>query len=290
MGVGMTDAGKILGDLGFGEYEARVYLALLRRSPANGYEIAKASDIPRGNVYGVLQKLEERGAILRIDTPEGTRYTPVPPDELLARLSDRFSRTVSAASEVLEQAGSPAESAQVWNVDGYEALLEHGRSLLAGAAHELQMAVWPDEARILAAEMRAAAERGVCIRTLCLAGCGQECGACQGRVQRYRLLPEQPARWLIVAADRGEVLAGEIAGGGAAQAVRTRQRLLVDLITSYIRNSVALAAVVGSMGEDAAARLSPEAADALEVIGEAGGLGDWIRNLAQRPAEPGQPG
>ena len=72
-----------LRDLGFGEYEARAYLALLQTSPMNGYEVSKASGLPRANVYGVLQKLEDRGAVVRVDAPEGTRYAPVPSDEVV---------------------------------------------------------------------------------------------------------------------------------------------------------------------------------------------------------------
>ena len=78
----MNDAISLLRQLGFGEYEAKAYAALLQRHPLNGYELARASGIPRANVYAVLERLEERGAVLRVETPEGTRYSPVPPDEL----------------------------------------------------------------------------------------------------------------------------------------------------------------------------------------------------------------
>ena len=61
----MADITALLQQLGFSEYEARAYLALLQRNPLNGYELAKVSGLPRANVYAVLQKLEsfatERG-------------------------------------------------------------------------------------------------------------------------------------------------------------------------------------------------------------------------------------
>ena len=53
----------VLTNLGFSDYEARAYVALLQRNPANGYELAKRSEVPRGNVYAVLQKLEDRGRV-----------------------------------------------------------------------------------------------------------------------------------------------------------------------------------------------------------------------------------
>lgn len=34
-------------DIGFTEYEAKAYIALLRLGPATGYQIAKESGVPR---------------------------------------------------------------------------------------------------------------------------------------------------------------------------------------------------------------------------------------------------
>ena len=51
----MTDVNTLMQVLGFTDYEARAYLALLQRHPQNGYELAKASGIPRPNIYSVLQ-------------------------------------------------------------------------------------------------------------------------------------------------------------------------------------------------------------------------------------------
>src|SRR2546421_316179 len=84
-GGAMTDVTELLQQLGFSEYEARAYLALLQRNPLNGYELAKVSGLPRANIYAVLQKLEERGAAVRLDLPNSTRYAPIAPSELIQR-------------------------------------------------------------------------------------------------------------------------------------------------------------------------------------------------------------
>src|SRR3546814_7860517 len=52
--------------LGFTEYEARVYVQLLRQSPATAYEIAKAASVPRPNTYHALEALAKRGAVLPV--------------------------------------------------------------------------------------------------------------------------------------------------------------------------------------------------------------------------------
>jgi predicted transcriptional regulator len=283
----MTDVTSILAELGFSDYEGRAYVALLRRHPVNGYELAKASDVPRGNIYSVLQKLEARSAVVRIETPDGTRYDPIPPQELLPRLAGRFQSTLDAADQLLKQVASPRDASQVWSLGGYEVLLDHARSLIANAQQQLLLAVWPDEAKALVDDVSAAVDRGVEVRTLCLAGCAQECGSCRGRIHRHRLSPEPAARWLVVLPDRAEVLAGEIKPGAEGErddettrAVRTRQRLLVDLTASYIRHSIALAAVLIDAGPDLGSLLSPDTREVLDMVGQEDGLEGWFKQVS----------
>src|SRR5437763_1046614 len=108
-GGAMTDATALLQQLGFSEYEARAYLALLQRNPLNGYELAKVSGLPRANIYAVLQKLEERGAVVRLDMPNGTRYAPIAPTELIQRVATRFQQTLNAVQRALENLATPAD-------------------------------------------------------------------------------------------------------------------------------------------------------------------------------------
>jgi DNA-binding MarR family transcriptional regulator len=281
-----SDPVALLQQLGFGEYEARVYQALLRRSPLSGYEVARLSGVPRANVYGVLRKLEERLAVSRADTPDGVRYVPAPPRELLARLGNRFQEALEGALCTLEELAPPREPEAVWNTTGLPALMAQAVSLIDASLTSLLVAVWPSEAAELAASLAAAEDRGVAITTHCLAGCAARCAACRGDVYQYRVTPSPDARWLIVLADGGEVLAGEILAAAeegaspadpAAAAVRTRQRWLVDLIGWYIRHSIALAALLDEPG----LTLAPATQAVLAAVGPAEGEAGWLAGLAQ---------
>jgi HTH-type transcriptional regulator, sugar sensing transcriptional regulator len=227
--------------LGFAEYEARAYLALVKQSPLNGYELAKASGIPRANVYAVLDRLAARGAVLRLDEPAGVRYAPVPPAELLARLGGEFQTIAEAASRELSALEAAREREPVWNVQGYDALLDQARTAVSAATGSLLVAVYPDEAAALRAEVADADARGVAITTLCMAACERECGGCRGEVHRYRTTASTARRRLIVVPDDADVVAGEIGSDGDAQCVRTRQPLLVDICSSSVRSAIALA-------------------------------------------------
>ncbi len=279
----MDDTVALLQRLGFGDYEARAYLALLRQNPLNGYELAKASGLPRANVYAVLQKLEERGAVIRLDTPAGTRYAPVLPEELIQRLRTRLQDTLNAAQQSLNKVSRLSEYEYVWNLRGYPMLLEHTRTLLDSTKGHLLLAVWPEEARALVENVSFAQGRGVEVTTLCLSGCPNECGNCRGRIFRYQIAPDERTRWLILVPDAAEMLVGEIGSGDQSLAVRTRQRVLVELTAWYIRHSIALATLLNDLGERLEDLLDPQTRSVLASVGPGGPQkhSDWLEHMRQ---------
>lgn len=277
----MNDPVIDLQEIGFSEYEARAYTSLLQRSPLNGYELAKVSGLPRANVYAVLHKLEERGAAMRLDTPEGSRYAPVPPQELIQRLRSRYQDVLDSAQDSLSQITCPGDAEYVWNARGYPVLLEHARTLLDTARQCLLVAIWPQEALALSEHLARAEERGVQITTLCLAGCPHACGGCRGQIHRYPVADEQASRWLVVVPDRDEVLTGEVGPDGQALTVRTHQRLFVDLAAWYIRHSIALAAVMGDLGGRLRDLLKPETQAILASVGPGGSSSGWLEHMAR---------
>lgn len=276
----MADAVTLLQELGFSEYEARAYQALLQHHPMNGYELAKVSGIPRANIYLVLQKLEERGAVVRVEDGDSTRYQPVEPSELLGAMSHRFTRTVAATKQTLEALSRPVEEGYVWHIQGYDNLLAHARAVIQSTARELLVAVWPDEARELAGDLAAAEDRAVEITTLCLAACPEECGGCRGRVFRNRVVDTHDSRWLMLVPDEEMVMVAEIAPGEETSSVRSRQRLLVSMTAWFIRHSIALAVMLQDIGEQLEARLAPQARSALAAVAPAGSR-NWLAYMRE---------
>ena len=75
-----------LRQLGFTDYEARIYVQLLKTSPATAYEVAKAAGVPRANTYAALEALAQRGAVLPVNE-EPLRYVAAPPKTLFEGIS-----------------------------------------------------------------------------------------------------------------------------------------------------------------------------------------------------------
>ena len=76
----MDEIVEKLKELGLNEYQSKVYIALLKKYPATGYEISKLANIPQSRTYDTLKALES----LHIVIPSGTKpltYTPIKPKE-----------------------------------------------------------------------------------------------------------------------------------------------------------------------------------------------------------------
>ena len=272
----MTNVIDQLQQLGFSEYETKAYVALLQQHPLNGYSLAKTSGVPRANIYGVLQKLEERGAVVPITVDEGVVYSPISPDDLISRLGSHLNEVLTSAQRELKALATPVEQTHVQNLQGSNQLMEHARELIHHAQSNLLIALWQPEAHQLAESLAGAQERGVAINILCCQACPQECGGCQGSVYRYRITPDQQTHGLVVIQDGVEMLVGTT--GINAAAIRTRQANLIDMTAWYLRHSITLAAIVTDIGGTLESTLRPETRQLLYGIGQ----GDsWLAYISR---------
>ena len=94
----MNDVIESLKALGLNSYEAKVYVALLKKYPATGYEVAKLADIPQSRAYDTLKALEnERIVISGNEKPQ--TFTPIKPKEL----TKRYRRKLESNLEFLDK-------------------------------------------------------------------------------------------------------------------------------------------------------------------------------------------
>src|SRR5438309_147121 len=113
-----------LREIGLGEYEAKIYLALVQRHPANGYELARASGVPSSKVYEVLARLREKELVFATDGgARATRYIPADPDELVEAHGRRLTRVLDGLKRDLHALAGADDVGYVWNVHGCDALL-----------------------------------------------------------------------------------------------------------------------------------------------------------------------
>lgn len=146
--------------LGFTEYEAKIYMQLLTESPATAYEIAKATGVPRPNTYNALEALAKRGAVQPI-SENPVRYVAAPPDRHFSNLGRQTMARCDALARDLSRLKTPADDPYVWNVQGELAIFRKVNALIAESRTSVRIKAADDVLRPHADAIRAAAQRGI---------------------------------------------------------------------------------------------------------------------------------
>jgi len=168
-----------LRDLGLSEYEARAYRSLLETGPTTAKELSRASDVPMGRIYDVLNSLETYNLVRSQTASRPKKYVAVEPDTALERLLDdkkqeleakaqQYEEIVDDLSEQLESAEpveEPFWTAAVGPEESLDLLLERlaaadERIVIVGSAVARQVDILSATERIVD-ELEAALERGV---------------------------------------------------------------------------------------------------------------------------------
>lgn len=228
-----------LGELGFSLNESRAYAALLRESPATGYEVGVRAHVPRSAVYGVLRRLVQVGAARSIPgAPE--RFVPAPVSDLLALLRKRFDTSADALQQAVLDLDHAPPAPDAFTVRGYDRVLEEAERLATSARTRLVLSGWPREIAHLAASLRAAAKRRVHMVIFSHAALPKV----PGEVFSYGLDESSlEAFWkhrLIVVADDARTLIGATERSKDDHAVLSETSAIAEVATSQVALDITL--------------------------------------------------
>lgn len=151
-----------LQSLGFSEYEARAYMALLESSPATAYEVSKAAGLPRANTYGALESCTEKGAVQPF-SQRPIRYIPVDPQDLLSRIADDTAARCKQLASRLSQVKSDESREFVWNIEGEKKVNAKITEMIQEARIHVWIKAHEDVIDAHHVELREASDRGVSI-------------------------------------------------------------------------------------------------------------------------------
>lgn len=146
--------------LDFTEYEARIYVQLLRSSPATAYEISKSSNVPRPNTYHALEALAQRGAVLPV-SENPSKYIAADPQELLGAISRQTRSLCSDLAERLSSLSLATEDHYVWTLRGDGAIHDKINALIDQSREVVWVKAADQVLRRHKMALKAAAERGV---------------------------------------------------------------------------------------------------------------------------------
>jgi sugar-specific transcriptional regulator TrmB len=244
--------------IGFSEYEAKAYVALLRESPVTGYQLAKTSGVPRSMIYEVLGKLTARGAAMTLRKEGSTQYAPVPAGEFLAQLQHEQDALIGALEEELAGLDAVSDLDYVWNIEGHENVMAKAREMIGQARERIYLSLLPATYAALKDALQRAIGRGVQVVVYSTG----ELELPGGRVIANPVPDEVHERveglWLVLVVDAKEVLVGELLTENRARASWTGSPLFVFIAEHHLRTDLYLPRVLSLLGEQALSLIQEE--------------------------------
>lgn len=242
--------------IGFTEYEARVYLALLGNYPTTGYQISKDAGVPRSMVYEALGRLKVRGAVLETPDERATLYRPLPPDVLLDNHQAAQQRLVGDLRGGMAMLYQRRDDNLVWSIRGRDTVLSYARELICQAQREVYLVLDDPDVDVLRDTVCAASERQVGVSAVltgeAVLGCGE--------IVRHPPLESQLhelSGTLVLVVDSQETLVAAKNEGDMTATV-TRNRNLVLIARQFVWMELFAQRIFSRLGNDLLARLDPD--------------------------------
>jgi sugar-specific transcriptional regulator TrmB len=246
--------------LGFSQYEAQAYCALLQLSPLNGHEVGRRSQVPPSKIYETLQRLETKGAVL-VHRSEPVRYAAVPYREVTAAIRHRFESDLARADAGLAALPAAREPGLVWSLRDQSAIVTAFHTQIEAAQRNLFAAVWDEELPALGRALEQASARGVDVHVAVYGSGVLDGPQCYdltqcGQSARERL---HGRRLSVVVADFHDAVIAEFGPHATDEAVVTNNPVMSLLAVEYVKADVMGRLLINAMGEQAyqAVRDSP---------------------------------
>ncbi len=237
-----------LKEIGFNTYEAKVYLALLKKHPATGYEIGQLSGIPQARAYDTLKKLAKEQIVVA-DNSKPVKYIPVKPVEVTRRIKKKFSASIDYLDKNLPIV-KDAVSETVKEEFGFEKFDENVKDILSSAKKEIYIELSAEEYKKFQPYLLAAYNRGVEIKILGLGKFESSFGSFISHA-KFETEKSLDNSFLCLVVDNNEILIGNILKKELSKSsfVRARMNLMVFLVKDYIVHEMYLAQVEHDMPE-----------------------------------------
>ena len=222
-----------LSQFGFSKNEAKAYLSLLVQNPATGYEISQRSGVPRSAIYDIMKKMELTGVVSTIGN-KPVQYIPISTDQLSQNLTSQFEHNIEELKKKMSKIDTESSEGNVWNIKGYQAMIDHLRSVIDNAEESIFCSIWNREFDELLPQFIKAEERGVEIVNFSFTGLDKPVGKNFSYGIEDDKLKEIWQRQIIVVADRKAVLLGSSNQSKDNQAIWTTNPAVLNISLNNI--------------------------------------------------------
>jgi HTH-type transcriptional regulator, sugar sensing transcriptional regulator len=225
--------------LGFSEYEAKAYVALLKGYPVTGYELSKNSGVPRSMIYQTLQRLIDKGATMTI-FGQPVKYMPAKPDDVFNRLRSNYITVIEDVQQELSQLSTPTDLSYFWNIKGYSAIISKIKYIISETQDILYLSACSEEIVHFETELTHLYKRGCKIEILVRGEVHLPIQNIYPYIERS-IDEKNSGRWLTILSDSREVLIGEGLQDNDCIALWTKNTSLITVSLRYIKYEMFIA-------------------------------------------------
>lgn len=237
--------------LGFTDYEAKIYIQLLRSYPVTAYELSKVTGVPRANAYHALESLTRKEAVQPV-SEDPVRFVPVPPKVLLEGIASSTQKRCERLATNLDSLNTDEETHYVWTITGEPAVDERIRQMVLGAQSSIWIKAQAEALRRHEQALRSMSEQGVEILVILF---GEDADEFHYGDRTQVFLHESNGRTIGTAdnlftmtVDHEQLLTANVQG--KVYASYTQNRPIVITAESLIRHDYYLAEIMSRFGKE----------------------------------------
>lgn len=215
---------------GLTRHESELYIALSREGELTGYEAAKITGIPRANAYQALSGLVDKGGAYMI---EGAvlHYAAVAVEEYCRNISRSLMEVTAQIVKECPVGKTPAEA--YITIRGFSHILDKLKNMIEEARERLYISLSEKEFAHIRQELTLACQRGLKVVAIASGEVFLE------GMTVYKISKKPGPVRLIV--DSSQVLTGELEQTDVDTCLYSRNKPLVELIKSSLKNEIKLA-------------------------------------------------
>ena len=250
-----------LKQLGFNEYEARVYVEMLHQiDPLTAYEIGKQSGVPRSKVYEVVDNLRRKQFVVQIeDNPK--KYLPVDPEEVFSSIEKSFRTSVNFVKEELNHLERGETIDYIFNIFGKETIIERSKQMIRSASSSILIAVDRLMLDMLCKELESAERSGIELNIV-LYGEREDIDFKNIYCHRLREPDIRNFCFILLDIDFKEVLAGTMSASTTeGHGFWTRSVYLSNIMQDNIIHEISIGMLEEKLGLDQIHRLTDHVPD-----------------------------
>lgn len=156
-----NDAYEFLIKVGFSLNEAKVYVTLLQNKALNGYEIAKLSGVSRSLVYDVIERLLNKGFIIK---SEGAinYYVALDYNKTLEKIDkENHKNLLNAEAKLKLLSKKENDNEFIFNIRGFDKFIDKAKERILLAKREISLSIRKQDFALLKDDLLKAIKRGV---------------------------------------------------------------------------------------------------------------------------------